>query len=108
MHPGKVGSRRILIWQRRTLKKSRARSGKRFGGFARSERAVVGAGGGQAGVVDGNAARHEASRIGVAQADLENRGRAEPHHLCVALGKKLLGVLVVGEGLFESASQSRR
>src|SRR4029077_3795552 len=70
--------------------------------FAGRKRTVVGAGRGCSGVVHRNVARHKASRVSIAQADFEHRGRAEPQHFGVAMRKKLLRVLIVGEGLLKS------
>ena len=54
-----------------------------------------------AGGVHGNAPRHKASRVSVAQAHLQNRGWVNPHHFRVALRKELSRLEVVGERLFE-------
>lgn len=69
--------------------------------FARWVGAVVSAGGWSAGGIDGDAARDDAAWIGVFQRDFKDGGRAEAHRFCVAMREMVLGVLVVGEGLFE-------
>ena len=46
-------------------------------------------------------ARDVAARVGIAQADFEDGGRAEASELAVAPGEKMFGDLVVGEGLLE-------
>src|SRR6202030_357784 len=42
-----------------------------------------------------------ATRIGISQIDLQHGARADAQHVLVALWKKFLGVLIVGESLFE-------
>ncbi len=81
----------------RLLRKSESR-------FSGRERAVVRAGGGSAGFVDGNAARDVAARISIAQADFQNGRRAQAREFAIALGEKMLGVLVVREDLFEGGA----
>ena len=51
--------------------------GKSERGFSGGERAVVSAGCGCAGFVDGDAARDVAARIGIAQADFQDGGRTQ-------------------------------
>lgn len=75
--------------------------GESVGGFARRKGAVVCARGGGAGIADGDAARDIATRIGVAQTDFEDGGRAKASELTIALGKKILCDLVVSQGLLE-------
>ena len=72
-----------------------------IGGFAGREGAVVSAGGGKAGIVDGNAASDIAARIGVAQTDFEDGGRAKAGEFAIALGEQMFGDVVVGDGLLE-------
>lgn len=75
--------------------------GEGAGGFPGREGAVVGAGSGRAGIVQRDVARDVAARIGVAQADFEDGGRAEASQFAIAPRKKMFGDLVVGEGLLE-------
>src|SRR6476646_154374 len=71
--------------------------GKGERGFSRRERAVVSACCGRASFVNGDAARDVASRVGVAQADFQDGGRAQARKFAIAVRKKMLGVLIVGE-----------
>src|SRR5579863_3407516 len=64
-------------------------------GFSGRERAVISAGGGRAGFVDGDAARDVTAWVSIAQADFQNGRRAQTSELAIALGEKMLGVLVV-------------
>ena len=75
--------------------------GKGERGFSGREGTVVSACCGGAGFVDGDAASDVAARVGVAQADFEDGGRAQTREFAIAVREKMLGVLVVGEDLFE-------
>lgn len=75
--------------------------GKGERGFSGREGAVVSACCGPAGIVDGDAARDVAARVGVAQADFEDGGRTQARELAISVWEKMLGVLIVSEGLLE-------
>src|SRR5215467_6470950 len=99
MQPGKAGSRRILIWQRRTLKKSSMRSANDWA--ARREGAVIRACSRRAVLVQLNLARHIAARVGIAEIHLQDCRRAQTHQAAVTYRKEVTGLLVVGERLLE-------
>src|SRR5260370_630430 len=84
------------------FEKIESAGGESFGGAARGKGAVVGAGRRQAGFVERNAASDVATRIGVAEAHLQNGGRPDAQHVLVALGEKFLRVEVAGEDLLEA------
>src|SRR4029077_9612931 len=75
--------------------------GKGERGFAGREGAVVSARGGRAGFVHRDAARDVAARVSIAQTDFQDGGRTQAREFAIALRKKMFGVLIVGEDLFE-------
>src|SRR4029077_19801191 len=79
-------------------------AGESFGGAPRRKRAIVGARGGCAGVIGSDAASDVAARISVAEAHLQDGGRAQTQHVLVTPWEKLFGMEVVRENLFEARS----
>ena len=96
MQPGNWGSRRILIWQRRTLNRSRNPSANKFRGATRCKRPDVQA------FVRRNPARHVAARISITQIDFHDSRRAKTKEITVALRKMDSRLLVERQRLFEA------
>ena len=76
--------------------------GESVSGFAGGERAVVRAPGRRAARVDWNASSGITTGISVAKIDFQDGGRAKAHHSATFFREEPFGMLIVGEGLFES------
>ncbi len=101
MQPGKAGIAANFDLAAADFEQVESLLGESERGFSGREGAVVSACRGRAGFVHGDAARDVAARIGVAQADFQDSGRTQAREFAIALREKMLGVLIVGENLFE-------
>ena len=94
MQPGKLGSRRILIWQRRILNKSRNPEANVSAARRDHERPEI-----KSARID--APRGVTARIRVREADLEHDGRPQPRALAIRRGPKPPRVLPVQQTQFK-------
>ncbi len=70
-------------------------------GFPGRKGTIVSACRGPAGFVNCYAAGDVAARVGVAQADFQDRGRTQAREFRITLWEELFCVLVIGQGLFK-------